>query len=390
MKVAIFGCRDGEYLYQQIKQNGNEKYQVCYFCDNASKYNNTLISKIPVLGLDAMVQKYRKKEIEAVIITVRKGYSRYCIIEQLKREGINNIILLKPSPLTYRLPIIFGENEEGYCRQWMFLDEQKKPVIHHLEAHAADGCNLNCRGCLHFANLYSRKEFPDLSKLLVDIQRVAENCEIFQFRILGGEPLLNPNLAGFLEKLRKVLPNTDIAVISNGILIPKMPKVLFEVMREESIGFNLTLYPPTLKMKEMIYNTLEEYHVSYGSHEAKVNEFEKYMMLHPAENNTYAYEFCVSRGILTLRDGKLHKCPIVAYVNRYFDTFSLQQHYEEGIDIYDDKLDWQKLIENLTLKEGNFCRHCTKDSEPFHWSVGKPEYDDWLVSGAISNDKNCF
>lgn len=389
MKVAIFGCRDGEYLYQQIEQNGKEKYQVCCFCDNAPEFLNTLIAGIPVSGFDTIVHKYRKREIEAIIVAVRKGYSRYCIVEQLRKEGIDNIILLKPGPLTYRLPIIFSESEAGYRRQWMFLKEQKHPVIHHLEAHAADGCNLNCKGCLHFANLYDREELPDLWKLLDDIQRVKENCEIFQFRILGGEPLLNPDLPQFLSKLRGILPDTDIAVISNGILIPKAPKELFEVMRDESVGFNLTLYPPTLKMKEKIYEILEGAHVSYGSHEAKVDEFEKYMMLHPAESNTYAYESCVSRGILTLRDGKLYKCPIVAYVNRYFDTFGLQQHYEEGINIYDDNLEWQTLIEDLTLREGSFCRHCTKDSESFHWSVGVPEYEDWLVSGGCG-DKRCI
>ena len=72
MKVAIFGCRDGEYLYQQIEQNGKEKYQVCCFCDNAPEFLNTLIAGIPVSGFDTIVHKYRKREIEAIIVAVRK------------------------------------------------------------------------------------------------------------------------------------------------------------------------------------------------------------------------------------------------------------------------------------------------------------------------------
>lgn len=380
MKVAIFGCRDGEYLFQQIERNGKEKYQVCYFCDNASQYINTQIGSIPVLGVKEIAQKYIEHEIEAVIVAVRKGYSRYCIVKQLQKEKIDKIILLKPSPLTYRLPIIFDDRKGEYYSQWMFLSEQRKPIIHHLEVHAADGCNLNCRGCLHFANLYGREELPDLSKNLSDIEKISEDCEIFQIRILGGEPLLNPELSSFLCGIRRVLPDADIAVISNGILIPEMPKELFEVMRDNNIGFNLTLYPPTLKMKEQIYHQLDKYHVAYGAHEEKVDKFERYMMLNPSDENEHAYESCVCRGILTLREGKIYKCPMMTYVNRYFDTFGLNQHFEDGISIYENNLNWQMLIEELMVEEGKFCRHCTKKSEVFQWNVGKPHFDDWLVS----------
>ena len=380
MKVAIFGCRDGRYLYEQIKKNGKGIYQVCYFADNDSKYHNTQISGISVLDIQGLVKKYKQQEFQKIIIAVRKGYSRYCIIEQLKKEGINNILLLKPSPLTYELPIIFDKEQEGYNRYWMDLSNQKKVVIHHLESHAADGCNLNCKGCLHFSNLYNRKELPDLLKLLKDIQKISENCEIFQFRILGGEPLLNPGLARFLVNLRKLLPDTDIAVISNGILIPQMPEELFITMRDTHIGFNLSLYPPTLKMKKIIFDVLDRYHVAYGSHEAKTDEFEKFLMLESSEIDMHAYEFCVSRGILILKNGKLYKCPITAYVNRYFDTFLIGQHYEEGIDIYNERLDWNQLIKNLSIQEGGFCRHCSCNSERFTWSTGKAEYEDWLIT----------
>lgn len=379
MRIAIFGCRDGKYVYEQIMQKGHDKYQVCCFCDNDSKYHNTTIAEMPVLDSVSMVEKYKSKEIEAVIIAVRKGYSRYCIIEQLTEAGIDNIILIKPSLLTYKLPIVFDEKSQKYYRHWMILNHQEKIVIQHLEAHVADGCNLKCRGCLHFSNLFGREEFPDLSKLLKDMQRISEKCEIFQFRVLGGEPLLNRDLPTFLKILREILPNTDIAVISNGILIPQASEELFKVMMELDIGFNLTLYPPTLKMKEKIYEVLDKHHVAYGSHEAKINEFEKYLMLQPAEHDTRAYEQCVSRGILTLRDGKLYKCPIVTFVNRYFDTFSIPQHYNEGIDIYDDNLDWNEIIERLTFKEGSFCRHCSIHSEQFDWCIGRPEYTDWLI-----------
>ena len=278
-KVAIFGCRDGRYLYEQIKQSHDAGYEVKYFADNDVGFIGREICDILIVAAVELIDKYESGEIEAVIITVRKGYSRYCIVEQLRQYGIENIILMRPSPLTYSLPIVFDRKDSLYQRQWILLKEVTKPIIYHLEAHAADGCNLNCRGCLHFSNLYNRNEFPDLNKLLEDIEAVSRHCEIFQFRVLGGEPLLNPELPNFLSELRKLLPHTDIAVISNGILIPHIEEFLLDVMRENGIGFNLTLYPPTLRIKDRIYKTLEQAGVSYGSHETETNEFQKFICL---------------------------------------------------------------------------------------------------------------
>lgn len=85
---------------------------------------------------------------------MRKGYSRYCILKELQRSGIEitDIILMRPSPFIFKLPICFDEENEIYNKQWYFITEENKDtvIIHRLESNLADGCNLNCKGCLHF------------------------------------------------------------------------------------------------------------------------------------------------------------------------------------------------------------------------------------------------
>ena len=378
MKIAIWGIRDGEYLYQQIKQN-DTKYEVVGFCDNGN-VEKKVLNNIPIMSIEELVEKYISGDIQGVIISVRKGYSRYCIIKQLKKHGIENIILLKPSPLTFKLPIIFDEDDPRYHLQWLNLNMCYKPIIQHLEINIADGCNLNCKGCLHFSNLYSRDEFPDLESLLKTIQEVAKKCEIFQFRVLGGEPLLNTNLAEFLIKLRKILPNTDLAVISNGILIPKVSDKLFRVMNENYIGFNLTLYKPTLKMKKNIYTTLEQNGVAYGSHEAITDKFEKYLMLEPAKIDEKPYEKCVSRGILFLKNNMLFRCPLEACIEKYYETFQIDLKAPEGIDVFDENINWEILVSELYEKPRKLCYYCSVKSEEYEWSNGKAEKEDWLIS----------
>ena len=388
LKVAIFGCRDGQYLYEQIKQAANAPYEAVCFSDNAEKYADFSVDDIPFVAAKELTTKYKNGEINAVIVTVRKGYSRFCIVRQLQKGGIDNIILLRPSVLTYRLPITFDNASPLFEKQWLNLTEKHKPIIHHLEINIADGCNLNCRGCLHFSNLYEKDEFPDGDELLESIAEIDKHCEIFQFRVLGGEPLLNPNLAPFLEKLRKVLPHADLAVISNGILIPKTDDSLFRVMRENYIGFNLTLYPPTLKMKEKIYGKLLEQKVAFGSHEARTDKFEKFMLSEPREQELPAariprvHEVCEPRGVLVVKGRCLYRCPVEAFIGRYYEKFSIPRTAPRGIDVYTERTDdeWQGLIDDLYTKPRPLCSYCSAESEFFEWSVGKPQKEDWLVS----------
>ncbi len=381
MRIAIFGCRDGSYLHEQIKLNKENDLETVCFCDNNERFRGTEINGLSVLSIDELAKKYEDGEVDCVVVTVRKGYSRYCIIEQVKKHGIDRIRLLRPSPLTFRLPIIFDAADPLYDRYWLDLSTCDKPVIHHLEAHAADGCNLNCRGCLHFSNLFDRDAFPDLDSLLADVREIAEHCEIFQFRVLGGEPLLNKKLPGFLTELRRILPNSDLAVISNGILIPKIDPELFRVMADNGIGFNLTLYPPTLKMKDQIENILNTHHVPYGSHVARTDEFEKFMTLRKHETADHqAWHTCVPRGILTVRNGKLYKCPIAAYGEQYKKTYDLNIDYaESGVNIYHNAIDWQDMIMRLTADPIALCTYCSDHSAFYEWSVGQPELNDWLT-----------
>ena len=378
-KVAIIGGRDGGYVAEQISRVGNWRYEVACLADNDSTLWGKPVSGIPVCPVSEAIEQYHKGEIDCFLVAVRKGYSRFRIIEQLSDAGITKIMLIKPSVLTYRLPMVFEDEDPLYKLQWLNASTSKKPVIHHLEANLADGCNLNCRGCLHFSNLYGKDEFPDSAELLGTIAEIARHCEIFQFRVLGGEPLLNPDLEEFLRNLRKILPDTDLAVISNGILIPKMAESLFQAMRDNYIGFNLTLYPPTLNMKERIYATLDGAGVAYGSHEARTDKFEKFLRRQPGNTDSNSYDTCVPRGILTVKGKCLYRCPVEAFIGRYYERFGIDLKAPDGIDVFQFDGDWKQLVNDLYTKPRPLCKYCSAESELYEWSNGKPQKEDWLA-----------
>lgn len=385
IKTAVFGCKDGEYVYDQLKKSDDSPYQINYFCDNNASLHGHSIDGIQVISPDALYEKYTDGSIDSVIVAVRNGYNRWAITDQLVNKGIGrqNISWVKPSVLTYSLPMSFNRDEITWPG---FLD---KPTIPYLELHVHDGCNLKCKGCLHYSNLFGMDEKPDGDVIIRDIQRISEKCEIFQLRLLGGEPLLRKDLAEILLKIRKTLPDTDIAIVTNGTLITKQKKELFDVMKETNVGFNITLYPPTYEKRNEIHKVLDENGVAYGSHKTRADEFSKGFLIKP--NNSAeikSHEICVSKGCLFLRNGRIYKCAPEALSDRFYDHFGIQRNNEEestaGTDIYDDSVDWEGLIDRLYRLPVYQCRYCSDKLENYKWEISRdPGIEDWVIASSI-------
>jgi hypothetical protein len=110
-----------------------------------------------------------------------------------------------------------------------------------------DHCNLGCAGCDHFAPLAERRcvSVEDIAR---DLARIAEilRGDVASIGVMGGEPLLHPRLEEILARTRRFLPETDIMLVTNGILLPKMGESFWRACRENDIVIVNTRYPINL------------------------------------------------------------------------------------------------------------------------------------------------
>lgn len=119
----------------------------------------------------------------------------------------------------------------------------KKPiVVDNLDIHVVNSCNLRCQGCNHLANygyggLFTEKELVDWIKPWMG--RLAFK----RISLLGGEPLLNPNLKNICIAYRRLFPSeqTKLRITTNGILIKKCPW-LKELIQEYNIHIQVSLH----------------------------------------------------------------------------------------------------------------------------------------------------
>ena len=73
-------------------------------------------------------------------------------------------------------------------------------------------CNRHCRGC--YANLYEKKAVMTIDQV-DEIIRQGKNLGVYYFGLLGGEPLLNPDLLDVIGKY----PDIAFRITTNGTLI---------------------------------------------------------------------------------------------------------------------------------------------------------------------------
>lgn len=219
---------------------------------------------------------------------------------------------------------------------------QLKPQLYYLELHAADHCNLNCKGCTHFSNIVKKPKFPDLKELSKDLERMSQLFQNIEYiRILGGEPLLNPQLDKMLDIVRRCFPYAKILVVTNGLLVRKMKSDLITSIRRNKVQVTVSIYPPLEGELEAMEEFLRENDICYqfgerqkGYEVCKV--FEKFLNLNGNSEPEKSFIKCKRRRCTFLHEGKISACALPAlikYFNEYFKTNIIADNL---ISIHDD------------------------------------------------------
>lgn len=370
MKIAIWGTGNiGKYVYQKIVNN--EKYIVSYFVDSNEVLWGTQISGVKVIS-PKQLENIFTEELSFVLVAFSKGVSIY---RRLLNMNISKFGIIDECVYSSKL-----ELERDLCQDKNILwsDTVDKPLLWHLETNVVDNCNLNCRGCSHFSNIYGHRDKVPFDIFCRDLQKIADNIEIYSFLLLGGEPLLEDKINDYMRTARKILPRTIIQITTNGLLIPKQTKEFFECCRENDIRIIISAYKPTLRLKDKIIEILEENQISYIIRENR-EEFSKNIDLSGMADQDLAVRQCRESGCHFFRYGKLYKCPFEALANKLFEHYNLDIRFRGGVDIYDDKLDWNMLVDALSNEPIDACRYCGIE-EKVEWCVANPPaLEDWVV-----------
>ena len=261
-----------------------------------------------------------------------------------------------------------------------------KPYLTNIAVDISKHCNLNCRGCDHFSPLAS-PGFYDLNQYTSDIKRLAELAGenyIDRIGIMGGEPLLNPDVLKYLEVTRECCPKTKIRLVTNGILLTQQDENFWLTLKRLNIFVEYTKYDINLDY-EKLDSIIAKYEVPidvYGYNKNAVKKSYKIPLdLQGNQNIVDNFLNCFhANHCIALKDGRLYTCtvaPSIENFNKYFG-YDLPLTDRDGIDIHKAQ-SMQEILEFLA-KPIPFCKYCNVNGRSFghDWGISKKEISEWI------------
>ena len=112
----------------------------------------------------------------------------------------------------------------------LFFDADGLVRLRKLELYLTKGCNLKCRYCSHF-NPYRRGIVP--TEMLIDsMETWSKKVSPKKFGLLGGDPLLHPDIHLIVKKARGCWPKARLILTTNGLLLPNKGQALLDTLLE--------------------------------------------------------------------------------------------------------------------------------------------------------------
>lgn len=265
-----------------------------------------------------------------------------------------------------------------------------KPRLDYFETEISETCNLNCRGCCDFCNLLSGKRFYDFDTFCADLARLKSLFwGVEKIRLMGGEPLLNPRLADYVEETRAVFPDSDLRIVSNGLLIPTLSAETLRRIREADCSFDISNYPPTREKRAEIETTLRSAGVQYNLG-LSMSVFFRNLRQTPIDDPTPAFRNCIFTHCHMLGPGRIAPCSYAYCAYRFNDRFGPTYPETDYVDLSDPDLDGWEILRRFSMPH-DFCRCCGSGIAPIRWKGGcradaaRPE--DWQIPSTFFHSR---
>jgi organic radical activating enzyme len=252
---------------------------------------------------------------------------------------------------------------KGSQRKYDVVDNKIR--VESFELHIVEHCNLRCHMC-DAMSPYNPEKFLKLEDIKKNLTFLAKHIKADIFKLMGGEPLLHPQLIDIIRLVRQSKISDKIRLTTNGLLLHKMTDEFWSSLDRLTVS-NYSSSPMKPKHVQMVHEKARQFNVILNLKD--IEQFNGVMIKTPIEDKERVqriYDNCwVRHRSLVIRNGLFFKCTRAAYMDDFRREFKVVHHendpvtYNEGDGVKMDENFFENALTYLnSIEPLNSCRYC--------------------------------
>ena len=344
---------EAEAIAYACEDNG---IKITGFCDNEIRKTKDLFCGYDVYYTSDLPKKFKKAKFLVAHHTLENCaeqlsdlgfYDVYSPLELLKN--------LKVESHQYRTSTNYMKNKVATTIKLndLYFDDSKT-YLKSLDVVITTKCSMNCESCANLMQYYVAQKNTD-EDILKAVKILSENVDhISEYRIIGGEPLMNKNWAKITKGVIDQDPNRSVYIYSNGTICPKDEQL--EIFHGKKLNFYLTDYDDLSRNMEKVVKILTKHGI--GFYRKPAGNWVDCSRIKKHNRSTkqlkQVFKECCATALYTLLSGKLYTCPFIANAS---NLKAIPDNKADYVDLFSGSEKLKNKISKL-VKMKNFFPAC--------------------------------
>ena len=332
---------------------------VVAFCDNEIRK-----SKKPYCGLEVIYTPDLPKHFPKANFVIAHHALDDCA-EQLIEMGYKNIY----SPLKLLKSYDVNKHKHRTTQSYMsrkvehsiklnelYFDETKT-YLRSIDIVITEKCSMNCESCCNLMQYYERAKNTD-NEILKAVEIMSKNVDhIAEYRIIGGEPLMNKQWAEITNGLADKFPDSTVYIYTNGTICPK--DEVLQTLKGKKVHFYITDYDELSRNIDKLIESLKKHNL--GFYRKPAGNWVDCSQVKQHNRNIprlkQVFKECCAKRLYTMINGKLYTCP---FISNAANLKAIPDNKADYVDLFSEDKNLKNKIRKLVKMEHFFpgCDFC--------------------------------
>ena len=347
---------EAEAIANACRDNG---ITVSAFCDNETRKSSKLFCGLEVFHTPTLPERFPKARFIIAYYNIRE------CVEQLSALGYDEFYspleLLKNYDVSkhkHRISQSYMQNKISVCikSHELYFDEAKT-YMRSLDIVITTKCSMKCESCSNLMQYYVAAKNTD-HEILSAVETLDNNVDaISEFRVMGGEPLMNKQWANIVNGIIEQDVKRKIFIYTNGTIVPKDEQL--KTFHGKNVNFYITDYGKLSRNVNKLEESLNKHNINYFRRPADnwVDCSSIRQHKRTARENEVVFKECCAKQFYTLLNGKLYACPFIANAA---NLNAIPHNCADYVDLFSKTYDLKQKIRKLVKMQKFFpaCDFC--------------------------------